>query len=74
MAIQPLYERRVRQMKGQGAHASGRYKEAAEFYKQLVLMGDTTIETCWTTMMEVNQTNYLIQQCLTQKRAVGEIL
>lgn len=64
---QPLYERRVRQMKGQALIASGRYKEAAEFYKQLVLMGDTINRDMLDNHEEVNQTNYLIRNALLKK-------
>lgn len=64
---QPLYERKVRRMKGQALIGARRYKEAAEHYKQIVRMGDTINKNMLASHEEVNQTNYLIRNALLEK-------
>lgn len=64
---QPLYERKVRRMKGRTLIAAGRYQEAAEQFKQLVLMGDTINKNMLASHEQVNQTNYLIRNALLEK-------
>lgn len=64
---QPLYERKVRRMKGRELIAAGRHREAAEHFKQLVLMGDTINKNILASHEKVNQTNYLIRNALLEK-------
>lgn len=64
---QPLYERKVRRMKGRTLIAAGRHQEAAEHFKQLVLMGDTINKNMLASHEKVNQTNFLIRSALLEK-------
>lgn len=64
---QPLYERKVRRMKGRTLIAAGRHQEAAEHFKQLVLMGDTINKNMLASHEKVNQTNFLIRSTLLEK-------
>lgn len=64
---QPLYERKVRRMKGRTLIAASRHQEAAEHFKQLVLMGDTINKNMLASHEKVNQTNFLIRSALLEK-------
>lgn len=64
---QPLFERKVRRMKGRKLIAAGRHQEAAENFKRIVLMGDTINKNILASHESVNQANFLIRSALLEK-------